>query len=45
MGHFSVLFPQSPVRSSCGTTPVPAVQLEICGLSQMCQQVLVGRRK
>ena len=44
MGHFSVLFLQSPVRSSHGTMPVPAVQLEICELSRMCQQVLVGRR-
>ena len=45
MGHFSVLFPQSPVRSSRGTMPVPAVQLEVRGLSRMCQQVLVGRRR
>ena len=45
MAHFSVSFLQSPLRLSRGTMPVLAVQLEVHGLSQMCQQVLVGRRK
>ena len=42
MGPCWVSFLQFPVRSSCGTTPVPAVQLEV--QSQICQQILVGRR-
>ena len=34
MGHFSVLFLQSPVRSSHGTTPVPVVQyLQECKIN------------
>ena len=45
MGHFSILFLQSHVRSSHGTMPVLAVQLEVRGLSRMCQQVLVAGRR
>ena len=44
MGRFPALFLQSLVRSSHGTTPVPAVQQEVYVPSQMFQQVLAGGR-
>ena len=45
MGHFSVSLLQFCVRSSHGTTPVPAVQLEVHVQSQICQPVLAGGRR